>query len=90
MSNCSLTIPVMKDCVLISNQQKTIVISKFATERVKLMFFFFGERMITLTMPSFRHNLVQHKQGRNTITYRGRRLGVRDQFNIGGVFETTE
>ena len=30
--------------------------SKFDTGRVKLMFFFCGERIITSTQPSFRHN----------------------------------
>ena len=54
------------------------------------MFFFCGERIITSTQPSFRHNCVQHKQGLNTITSRERRFGVRDQFDISGVFETTE
>ena len=37
--------------------------SKFDTERVKLMFFFCGDRIITSTQPSFRHNRVRHKQG---------------------------
>ena len=37
--------------------------SKFDTGRVKLMFFFCGERIITSTQPSFRHNRVRHKQG---------------------------
>ena len=32
--------------------------SKFDTGRVKLMFFFCGERIITSTQPSFRHNRV--------------------------------
>ena len=36
--------------------------SKFDTGRVKLMFFFCGERIITSTQPSFRHNRVRHKQ----------------------------
>ena len=55
-----------------------------------IVLFFCGEQIITSTQPSFRHNRVRHKQGWNTITDRERCSGVRDQFDISGVFETTE
>ena len=45
---------------------------------------------MTSTEPNFRHNRVRHKQGLNTITYRKRCSGMREQFDISGVFETTE
>ena len=43
-----------------------------------------------LIQPSFRHKRVQHKQGRNTIKYRGKVRGMDDHFDTSGVFEISK